>query len=556
MKINSVIIKIKLKKLFALMMVLFFLKSYSQNSCNFSKESHNMYMCIENYSGYTSSMKSQALVSEILKKTGISDANFILKTCNDTKNATAVFWKNKRFIILDEYYLDSLNKNDQYWFYLFVLSHEIGHHLYGHMFEKSNLEQSRNEELQADKFAGLMIRKFGGNVNHIKNALQSINHPKFNNTSHPVLIDRLNASYKGFNFAIDEERQVLDKYNVITEKEYLEYHKARQVANARIKGIDYILNNTYENLNEAIQLYNIAIIDYEDQDLFSELSSLYSLKNDLNNAELYIKKAYVINQNPEYLILGWQYCYDKNPNNCNEYNQKIEKLDYDKITNPNILKILAKFYGNISNNQLNIEKSKITEKLLIKAKDKLESKNNLYEEDNLLLSDIYNDLSVTYLRQENYLEAYNYVNKAILKKESLKKNKSEINKINEIDNLNYSVLYSNKALIELRLEMWKDCINTLEQLFNINPNYINIKNGDYNYLKARCYHNLNKYSDAILEYDRALKLSSNNFGYLYYYRGLSNLAIKNISNACIDFKIGCDNGLEISCNRYKNLCNN
>ncbi len=556
MTINSVMAKFNFRKLIALILVLFFSNIYSQNSCNFSKEDYNTYMCLENYSGYISSIKSQSLVSEILNKVGISDANFILKTCNDTKNATAVFWKNKRYIILDEYYLDSLNKNDQYWFYLFVLSHEIGHHLYGHMFEKSNLEQSRNEELQADRFAGLMIRKFGGNVNHIKTALQSINHPKLNNTSHPVLIDRLNASYKGFNSAIVEEREVLDKYNVITEKEYLEYQKAKQIANARIKGLDYMLNNSNKNLDEAIKLYNIAIIDYEDQDLYSELSSLYSLKNDLDNAELYIQKAYLINQNPEYLILGWDYCYDNNPNNCNKYNKTIEKLDFEKITNPNILKILAKFFGNISSNNLNIEKLKITEKLLILAKDKLESKNKLYEEDNLLLSDIYNDLSVTYLRQENYLEAYNYVNKAILKKESLKNNNSEINKINEIDNLNYSHLYSNKSLIEMRLEMWEDCIISSNKLIQINPNYKNILNGDVYYFRARSFHNLKMYKDAISNYNKAINLSNNNLGYLYYYRGLTYLAIGDTENSCMDFKIACDKGIEASCNRYNNLCNN
>ncbi len=547
------LVKAKFRKLVTLIIVFLISNIYSQNSCNFSKESYNIYKCIENYSGYKSSMKTQALVSEILKKTGISDANFILKTCNDTKNATALFWNNKRYIILDEYYLDSLNKNDQYWFYLFVLSHEIGHHLYGHMFEKSNLEKSRNEELQADKFAGFIIRKFGGNVNHIKIALHSINHPKLNNTSHPILNDRLIASYKGFNSAIEEEREVLNKYNIITEKEFIEYQKAKQIVNARLKGIDYILNNSNNNLDEAIKLYNIAIIDYEDHNLCSELSSLYSLKNDLNNAELYIQKAYVINQNPEYLILGWEYCYENNQNNCNKYNQTIEKIDYNKISSPNILKILAKFYSNNSNNKLNIEKLKITEKLLIKAKEKLEPINNLNEEDNLLLSDIYNDLSVCYLRQENYLDAYNYVDKAISKREKTKNILSEINKINEIDILNYCHLYSNKALIEMRLEMWEDCIITCNKLYEINSNYKNIVNGDIYYFKGLSFHNLKNFKEAIENYNEAIRYS-NNSDYLYYYRGLSNLAIGDEKKSCLDFKIACDKGLEIACNRLNNNC--
>lgn len=539
-------------KIIFLLQIIFVTQLYSQNSCNFSKENYNTYMCLENYSGYSFSMKSQLLVMGILNKIGISETNFILKTCDETNNASAVFWKNKRYLILDEYFLDSLNKNDTYWFYLFVLSHEIGHHLYGHTLTKSDLATSRNQELEADKFAGLIIRKFDGNLNNIKNALGSINHPKTNDSSHPIIKDRLNAAYLGYNSTIEQEKEFFDKYNVVVRNEYSTFQTAKSIANARLKGLDYILNNSYKNLDEAIKLYNIAIINYKSQDLYSELSSLYSLKGDLNNAELNIQKAYEINQNPEYLILAWDFCNEKNPNNCEKFNQKIEKIDCSKIENSAILKILAKYYGSSLNN----EKLKITEKLLIKAKDKLEIKNNLSDEDNLLLSDIYNDLSTTYLRQENYLQSYIHLKESILKREVLRKKVSKINRTNEIDLLNYSRLYSNKALIELRLEMWEECINTSEQLLKINPNYESITNGDYNYFKARCYHNLKNYKEALLQYDRAIKLNKNKFGYLYFYRGLSYLAINDINNACSDFKIGCDNGIEPSCNRFKNLCTN
>lgn len=523
---------------------------YSQKSCDFTQEDYNTYLCLENYSGYTSSIKSQSLIKKILNKVGIADANFILKTCTETKNASAVFWNNKRYIILDENYLDVLNKDGNDWFYLFVLAHEIGHHLYGHMFEKSDLQKSRNEELQADRFAGLIIRKFGGNVNHIKNALQSISHPILNNTSHPILTDRLNAAYEGFNSALNEEKEVLKKYNVITEKEYLQFQKMKQIANARLKVLDYLLYESYQNLENAITLYNIAISDYDNSDLYSELSSLYSLKADLNNAEFFIQKAYDIQPKPEYLILSWDYCNDSYSTNCNKYNQAIKNLDINKITNPNILKILAKYYGT------NPSDYKISEKLLLTAIKKIESYPTIDEENILLLSDLYNDLSVTYLIQENFTKAYTSVKNAIQQKESLKINASQLSTINDVDNKNYSALYYNKALIEMRLEMWKECIISCNKLLLINPNYKNIVDGSVYYFKARSNHNLQQYKDAILLYNQAIKLSNTNFGYLYYFRSLSYLAIGDTENSCLDLKIACDQGFKLGCNRYNHLCNN
>jgi len=539
-------------KIIFLLQILFVTQLYSQNSCNFSKENYNTYMCLENYSGYYASMKSQLLLIGILNKINISETNFILKTCDETKNASAVFWKNKRYIILDEYFLDSLNKNDTYWFYLFVLSHEIGHHLYGHTLTKSDLATSRNQELEADKFAGLIIRKFDGSLNNIKNALESIKHPQTNNSSHPILKDRLDAAYLGYNSTIEIEKEIFEKFNIVKKNESSTSQIAKNIANARLKGLDYILNESYKNLDDAIKLYNLAVINYKSQDLYSELSHLYSLKGDLNNAELNAQKAYEINKKPEYSILAWDYCFDNNPNNCEKYNKILDKIDYNKIESPNILKVLAKYYGS----RLNYKDLEISEKILINAKNKLEVKNNLSDHDNLLLSDVYNDLSTTLLRQEDYLQAYIYIKESISKREVLRKKVSEIKRINEVDILNYSRLYSNKALIELRLEMWAECIKTSEQLLKINPNYESITNGDYNYFRARSYHNLKNYNEAILQYDKAIKLNKENYGYLYFYRGLSYLAINDNEKACSDFKIGCDNGIESSCNRFKNLCTN
>jgi tetratricopeptide (TPR) repeat protein len=223
-----------------------------------------------------------------------------------------------------------------------------------------------------------------------------------------------------------------------------------------------------------------------------------------------------------------------------------------KIKNSNILKILAKFYANVTDDKYNIDNLKITEKLLLTAKINIEQNNKPSDEDNLLLLDIFHDLSVTYLRLENYKEAYFYLKKALSNKENLM---YDNNKIDKISNLNICILYSNKALIEMRLEMWEECIRSCDKLIQINPTFENVLNGSCNYYKGRSYHSMKKYKDAILSYNKAIRSTANNFGFLYYYRGITKYALNDIENACIDFKIGCDNGIESSCNRYNNLCN-
>jgi len=540
-----------LLKFSTLILALLSSNGYTQSSCNFSNEIFNTYLCLENYSGYSSSMRTQSIVSEILNKVGISDANFILKTCKDTKNATAVFWKNKRYIIIDEYYLDSLSENDQYWFYLFVLSHEIGHHLYGHMFERSSLEDSRNEELQADTFAGFMIKKFGGTPAQIKKALQSVSHPKLNNSTHPIFVDRLNAAHRGYSTAVEEDLKILDSYNVITKKEYIEHQRAKKISKARVKASEYILNKLSSTLDEAIGLYNIAIVGNESYDLYSELSSLYALKKDFYNAELYIQKAYAINPKPEYLILAWDYCSESHRANCSKHSSLVEKINYSNITNPKILKILARYFGeSLNNNKLNL-----AEELLNSAKAGLAYQKRLAHEDALLLVDVLSDLSVTQLRQEKLHDAYENINKAILLRESINSS-IDFTSLSEIDLLNYSHLYYNKALIEMRLELWESCIRSSNKLTQLNPNYNNILNGDVYYFKGRSFHSLNQYHDALSNYNQAIKLALHDFGYLYYYRGLTHLAIGNVKEACNDLRVACDKGVKASCNRYKNLCNN
>jgi len=526
---------------------------YSQQCCSFSSEIVNLYSCLEGYTGYESSARAQNIVSEILKKSGIQGANFKIKTCDDTNNAVAIIWKNERYIILDEKFLALQSKTDEYWFNIFVTAHEIAHHLYGHTFENNNtihLESRRNRELESDKYAGLIIRKLGGNEQNIRNALNSIPHPTYNNSTHPIYSDRLKASISGYNSEIDFEKEILNKYNVISERDYLIIQKNRQITEAKKESFNYLLNGKRMHLDNSIEFYHAAIVNNNDSDLYNELSALYGEQGDYLNAEKYINKAYSINPIKEYLISGWNYCILENSHDCSTYFEKLNGIEVTELNDPFLLKTLASFYINtIDQKQQNYENFNLekSNKAISKAIEILESKHNIFKKDKILLANTYSDFSLMKLRVNDFQEAYTY-NKLAL---------TNISKIEELDDFeinNVSAMLYNKALIELRLKMWNDCINSSNKLYEFNSNYQNVIDGGVNYFKGRSYKGLKEFNLSIDEYNKAIKLSKNDVGYLYYYRGLSHFAIDEKDKACIDFQISCDKGLDEGCSKFKLIC--
>ena len=140
---------------------------------------------------------AEKLVTEIVDAVGLKQ-NFTIKAA-DVLNVEAVIKHGERLIKYNPAFITALNNEakDQ-WASVFVLAHEIGHHLNGHTLLKNNRPPSI--ELDADEFAGFVMNKMGATLAQVKLAVAYIANPIASKT-HPDMGDRLAAVERGWNKA-------------------------------------------------------------------------------------------------------------------------------------------------------------------------------------------------------------------------------------------------------------------------------------------------------------------------------------------------------------------
>ena len=185
----------------------YYQKSYSENSKNASA------VCGEIANDYTPAAK--ASVELILKEVDIRP-NFILRACSETDNAFAATRENQRFIMYNIEFMSKIYNNSDAWGYIFVLAHEIGHHLKNHTVDPvledfgvgcQKCEFARNLELEADEFAGFVLAKLGATLEQAQEGIYVLHKTYLPGTdlnyddskdSHPNTLRRLNAVKIGY----------------------------------------------------------------------------------------------------------------------------------------------------------------------------------------------------------------------------------------------------------------------------------------------------------------------------------------------------------------------
>lgn len=527
---------------------------FGQSVCSLTNSpQENFHKCIIGYTNTNTTYKIQSVVKTILDKTGIPDANFILKGCNETYNAGAVIYNKTRYIIIDEPYINWLNPNNNSdWLYIFILAHEIAHHLNGHtLIGSQNYAHQRQRELECDKFAGFVLKKLGGTKDNIYSSLSSLPNPKENNTTHPILQDRLKSAYEGFDMAIEEEIAILNNYKTYLEAFYKERFYEIDLSRARENRIDYELSTDETYLQKSLNYYLKVIGENQsNSEIYEEVSDTYFKLKDYYNSMLYSEKAYSISKSPEHLIFAYARCSDAinsnivKANACDKYTEKLKNINYQQITEPKFLLELGKFHANIGENS----KAEI---IINSAITKIRSQITVDSHDLLLLSDMLNDLSVTQLRQSKYQSAYTNIIESIKISESIK-DRYDYKFYTEIDKTNKSAQLLNKAFLENRLKKWDESNKTCARL---ETNDFYFPKQCY-YIQGSNYQNLENYPKAIEKYDLAIKYEEDLelIAEYYYLRGLSKYATNNKKGGCSDLMIASDKGNKESLNKYEILC--
>ena len=191
-----------MKKLLLLSALFISYSSFSQDYGN-NKDAAKLCTVIQSNS-FSSDKSADNALDRILSVIGASK-NFVLQPCDNINNAIAISVNGVRYILYDKKFMNSLNRGSD-WGNLFILAHEVGHHINGHSVDvllksasKRSLAQRRKQELEADEFAGFILAKLGGALGDANRIIIKISKNSDDSYStHPNRNQRLKAVNNGY----------------------------------------------------------------------------------------------------------------------------------------------------------------------------------------------------------------------------------------------------------------------------------------------------------------------------------------------------------------------
>ena len=169
-------------------------------------------------------------INYLMRFTGLPQ-NFKIYRGN-ISTALATTYKNERIIIYNKDLFNSLNKMDNaYWSTLFILAHEIGHHLAYTISDTVNFSAA---ELQADKFAGSLLYNMGADSNQ---ALIALNTALVSDNTNST--NRIYAAKEGWNLGYKYRYQSVTPPSIDDELKIKEYDERSLLFNSYWKDLFY-----------------------------------------------------------------------------------------------------------------------------------------------------------------------------------------------------------------------------------------------------------------------------------------------------------------------------
>ena len=441
---------------------------------------------------------AEVALDKILSVIGASK-RFILQPCSDINNAVATSYKGLRYILYDKSFMSTIANNSTSWSQLFILAHEVGHHINGHsidilltladVVEPKTIATKRKQELESDEFAGFILGKLGATLEQTSKAINLLASNKDDTYStHPNKSKRLNAIKIGFNKALGKEQVVYEKKsNLNTAEEY--FYRAYEKSE---KG-DY---------NGAISDYTIAIeINPNFAQAYNNRGIRKANLNDYKGAISDFTKAIEIN-----------------PNYADAYNNRgFIKAD------------LKDFKGAISDYTKAIE---INPNYAQAYSNRGNTKTNL-KDYNGGISDYTKAIEIN----PNFAQAY--YNRGISKKK-LKDYNGAIDDFTKAIEINpkEADAYINRGSVKDDLKDYYGAISDYTKAIEINP-----KEADTYYNRGISKYYSKDDNGAISDYTKAIEINPN-FASAYFNRGFSKYYSKDSYGACIDAKKAQDLGYD------------
>lgn len=189
------------------------------------------------YFNFTDSIREEKkIILSIPEKREIEQINYLMQFTGLPQNfkiyrgnittALATTYKNERIIIYNKDLFNSLNKMDEsYWSTLFILAHEIGHHLACNISDTASISGA---ELQADKFAGTLLYNIGADSNQ---AVVALNSSLFSEDKNKME-NRINAAKEGWHLGYKYRYQSVTPPSIDDELRIKEFNEETLLYNS------------------------------------------------------------------------------------------------------------------------------------------------------------------------------------------------------------------------------------------------------------------------------------------------------------------------------------
>jgi hypothetical protein len=162
---------------------------------------------------FSSSADAEKIVAGIMDAMGL-ESNFKIKVAN-VPNVEAAIKHHERYILYNPEFVNKVNEvTKDKWASIFILAHEVGHHLDGHT--EAGLRSRPAIELEADQFAGFILCKMGATLEQAQLAMYYISNMASSKT-HPGRLDRLAAIETGWNKAQMQKESALSAIQLHTD---------------------------------------------------------------------------------------------------------------------------------------------------------------------------------------------------------------------------------------------------------------------------------------------------------------------------------------------------
>jgi hypothetical protein len=151
--------------------------------------------------GFNNAEDALQIIASIMDVVGL-EPNFKVKEAK-IPNVQAEIRHHQRYILYNPDFIKYVNHTAKdKWPSIFILAHEIGHHLDGHTL--LGISSRPDIELKADEFAGFVLQKMGASLYDAQLAMKIISSDDASPT-HPGRQERMDAIEKGWDKAKGRE---------------------------------------------------------------------------------------------------------------------------------------------------------------------------------------------------------------------------------------------------------------------------------------------------------------------------------------------------------------